>query len=99
MAGGQTVAWYTRAPDSSNAWCSKWRSPTSGHCPTDFLNLKIVIPAAGTGSRFLPTSRVVPKELLPLGIKPLIHHALEEAERAGFTGALSAVSPQNTAPR
>jgi UTP--glucose-1-phosphate uridylyltransferase len=61
--------------------------------------LKIVIPAAGAGSRFLPTSRVVPKELLPLGIKPLIHHALEEAERAGFTGALVVVSPQKTALR
>src|SRR5438128_3594532 len=63
----------------------------------NLLNLKIVIPAAGAGSRFLPTSRVVPKELLPLGIKPLIHHALEEAERAGFTGALVVVSPQKTA--
>jgi UTP--glucose-1-phosphate uridylyltransferase len=61
--------------------------------------VKIVIPAAGAGSRFLPTSRVVPKELLPLGIKPLIHHALEEAERAGFTTALVVVSPQKSALR
>lgn len=61
--------------------------------------MKIVIPAAGAGSRFLPTSRVVPKELLPLGIKPLIHHALEEAERAGFTAAFIVVSPQKRVMR
>jgi UTP--glucose-1-phosphate uridylyltransferase len=61
------------------------------------MTVKVVIPAAGAGSRFLPTSRVVPKELLPLGIKPLIHHALEEAERAGFTRALVVVSPQKRA--
>lgn len=58
-----------------------------------------MIPAAGIGSRFLPTTRSVPKELLPLGIKPLIHHALEEAERAGFTGAIVVVSPLKTALR
>jgi UTP--glucose-1-phosphate uridylyltransferase len=40
---------------------------------------------------------VVPKELLPLGVKPLIHHALEEAERAGFTRAVVVVSPRKRA--
>jgi UTP--glucose-1-phosphate uridylyltransferase len=59
----------------------------------------IVIPAAGIGSRFLPTSRAVPKELLPLGLKPLIHHALEEAERAGFTMAVVVLSPNKAAIR
>ncbi|MDQ6898753.1 MAG: sugar phosphate nucleotidyltransferase [Candidatus Dormibacteraeota bacterium] len=54
--------------------------------------LTIVIPAAGIGSRFLPVSRTVPKELLPLGDKPLIHHALEEAERAGFANAVIVLS-------
>jgi UTP--glucose-1-phosphate uridylyltransferase len=61
--------------------------------------VNIVIPAAGVGSRFLPTSRVVPKELLPFGNKPLIHHALDEAERAGFTKALVVVSAQKKALR
>ena len=37
-----------------------------------------VIPCAGLGTRMLPLTRVVPKELLPLGSKPLIEHALDE---------------------
>src|SRR5436305_15171067 len=58
-----------------------------------------VIPAAGRGSRFLPVSRVVAKELLPLGCKPLIHHALDEVERAGFTSATIVTSPGKAALR
>lgn len=61
--------------------------------------MNVVIPAAGLGSRFLPMSHAVPKELLPLGMKPLIHHALEEAERAGFTAALVVLSPRKAAVR
>jgi UTP--glucose-1-phosphate uridylyltransferase len=53
-----------------------------------------VIPAAGLGRRFLPVSRAVAKELLPLGRKPLIHHALDEVERAGFTSATIVTSPR-----
>jgi UTP-glucose-1-phosphate uridylyltransferase len=53
----------------------------------------VVIPAAGLGRRFLPASRAVAKELLPLGRKPLIHHALDEVERAGFTSATVVISP------
>jgi UTP-glucose-1-phosphate uridylyltransferase len=52
-----------------------------------------VIPAAGLGRRFLPASRVVPKELLPMGGKPLIHHALDEVERAGFERAVVVLAP------
>jgi UTP--glucose-1-phosphate uridylyltransferase len=55
--------------------------------------VKVIIPAAGLGSRFLPLSRVVPKELLLLGDRPLIHHALCEAELAGFEAAVIVVSP------
>jgi UTP--glucose-1-phosphate uridylyltransferase len=58
-----------------------------------------MIPAAGLGSRFLPLTAVHPKELLPLGTKPLIHHALEEAERAGFDGAVIVLSPAKDAIR
>lgn len=44
-----------------------------------------VVPCAGLGTRMLPLTRVVPKELLPLGPKPLIEHALEELREAGIT--------------
>ncbi len=43
-----------------------------------------VIPCAGLGTRMLPLTRVVPKELLPLGPKPLIEHAMTELGEAGI---------------
>jgi UTP--glucose-1-phosphate uridylyltransferase len=43
-----------------------------------------VIPCAGLGTRMLPLTRVVPKELLPLGPKPLIEHAMSELGEAGI---------------
>lgn len=59
--------------------------------------MRVVIPAAGLGSRFLPVTSIVPKELLPLGTKPLIQHAVEEAERAGFDEILVVISPDKRA--
>lgn len=43
-----------------------------------------VIPVAGFGTRMLPLSKAVPKELLPLGNKPAIAYVVEEAIAAGF---------------
>ena len=45
---------------------------------------KAVIPAAGLGTRFLPVSKAVPKELLPILDKPLIQYGVEEAAAAGI---------------
>ena len=45
---------------------------------------KAVIPAAGFGTRFLPASKSVPKELLSLLDRPMIHYAVEEAALAGI---------------
>lgn len=42
-----------------------------------------IIPAAGRGTRFLPLTRAVPKEMLPIGAKPAIHCIVEEALAAG----------------
>jgi UTP--glucose-1-phosphate uridylyltransferase len=61
--------------------------------------MKVVIPAAGLATRFLPLSRVLPKELLPLGDKPLIHHALLEAELGGFDSAVVVISKRKSAIR
>ena len=44
-----------------------------------------VIPVAGFGTRMLPLSKSVPKELLPLGNKPAIQYVIEEAIVAGIT--------------
>lgn len=45
---------------------------------------KAVIPAAGLGSRMLPISKSVPKEMLPVGCKPMIQHVVEEALASGL---------------
>jgi len=39
---------------------------------------KLIIPAAGLGTRFLPITKTLPKEMLPLGNKPAIQHIVEE---------------------
>lgn len=46
---------------------------------------KIIFPVAGLGTRFLPATKVVPKEMLPIVDKPLIQYAVEEAAAAGLT--------------
>ena len=45
---------------------------------------KAVFPVAGLGTRFLPATKVMPKEMLPLVDRPLIQHAVEEARAAGI---------------
>lgn len=55
--------------------------------------MKVVIPAAGLGSRFAAQGIHTPKELLPLGGRPLISHAIAEGKRAGFDAAVVVVSP------
>lgn len=45
---------------------------------------KAVFPVAGLGTRFLPATKAMPKELLPIIDKPLIQYAVEEAIAAGL---------------
>ena len=45
---------------------------------------KAVIPAAGFGTRMLPATKAVPKEMLPVAGKPLIQYAVEEAAASGI---------------
>lgn len=51
-----------------------------------------IIPAAGKGTRFLPVTRVVPKEMLPIGAKPAIHCIVEEAVDAGADDVVIVIS-------
>ena len=53
---------------------------------------KAVIPAAGFGTRFLPFTKAVPKEMIPLVDKPVIQYVIEEAAAAGITDILIIVS-------
>jgi UTP--glucose-1-phosphate uridylyltransferase len=45
---------------------------------------KAVFPVAGMGTRFLPATKAVPKEMLPVVDKPVIQYAVEEAKEAGI---------------
>lgn len=46
---------------------------------------KAIIPAAGFGTRFLPQTKAMPKEMLPIVDKPIIQYVVEEAVAAGIT--------------
>jgi UTP--glucose-1-phosphate uridylyltransferase len=45
---------------------------------------KAVIPAAGLGTRFLPVTKAVPKEMIPIIDRPMIHYIVEEAIQSGI---------------
>lgn len=53
---------------------------------------KAVIPAAGRGTRFLPASKAIPKEMLPVVDRPAIQYVVEEAVRAGLDDVLFVTS-------
>src|SRR5215213_3733531 len=51
-------------------------------------SIKAVIPAAGLGTRFLPATKAMPKEMLPVVDKPAIQYVVEEAVAAGIDDIL-----------
>ena len=54
---------------------------------------KAVIPAAGLGTRFFPVTKSVPKELLPILDRPVLHYVVAEALDAGITEIIIITSP------
>ena len=54
----------------------------------------VILPVAGLGTRFLPATKSVPKELLPVVDKPLLQYAVEEAWRAGIRHVVLVNSPK-----
>lgn len=76
------------------AWCcgiaSARHSSLAGMTPPQRARArKAVIPAAGLGTRFLPATKAIPKEMLPVVDKPAIQYVVEEAARAGLTNVLT----------
>ena len=57
----------------------------------------VVFPVAGLGTRFLPATKAVPKEMLPVVDKPLIQWAVEEAAAAGCTRFVFVTAPEKGA--
>ena len=58
---------------------------------------KAVIPAAGIGTRLLPATKSQPKEMLPVGRKPVIQYVVEEIRGAGLTEILIITNQQKRA--
>lgn len=56
----------------------------------------VILPVAGLGTRFLPATKSVPKELLPVVDKPLLQYAVEEAWRAGIRHVVLVNSPKKS---
>jgi UTP--glucose-1-phosphate uridylyltransferase len=54
---------------------------------------KAVIPAAGLGTRFLPVTKSVPKELLPILDRPMLQYVIEEAVEAGIRQIILVTAP------
>jgi UTP--glucose-1-phosphate uridylyltransferase len=57
---------------------------------------RAVIPAAGLGSRLLPLTKAIPKEMLPVGDKPVIEHTVRELVASGITDITIVVSGEKT---
>jgi len=55
---------------------------------------KAIIPIAGLGTRFLPLSKVLPKELWPLVDKPVIQYIVEEVKLSGISEIIFVISPE-----
>src|SRR5437867_9789000 len=58
---------------------------------------KAVFPAAGLGTRFLPATKAMPKEMLPLVDKPLIQYGVEEAVHSGISNMIIVTGRGKTA--
>jgi UTP--glucose-1-phosphate uridylyltransferase len=56
---------------------------------------KAVLPVAGFGTRFLPASKAIPKEMLPIIDKPLVQYAVEEAINIGVEEIIFITSPKS----
>ena len=55
---------------------------------------KAIIPIAGLGTRFLPLSKILPKELWPLVDKPVIQYIIEETKASGISQIIFVISPE-----
>ena len=60
---------------------------------------KAIIPAAGRGIRLLPVTAIIPKELLPVDLKPMIQHCVEEAVRSRIEEIALILSPEKESVR
>ena len=60
---------------------------------------KAIIPAAGYGTRFLPATKALPKEMLPIIDTPTIQYIVEEAVKAGIEDIIIVTGKQKRSDR
>src|SRR5699024_8499733 len=76
---------------------SKLSSATMTGATNEKMFQTAIVPAAGLGTRFLPTTKAVPKELLPVVDTPGIELVAREAAQAGATRMVIVTSPDKQA--
>ena len=64
--------------------------------PTNVAVRSVLVPAAGLGTRMLPATKAIPKELLTLVDRPIIQYGVEEAAQAGIRRVVLVTNPGNT---
>jgi UTP--glucose-1-phosphate uridylyltransferase len=67
-------------------------APSTEETPMPSRIRRAVIPAAGLGSRLLPLTKAIPKEMLPVGDKPVIEHTVRELVSSGVTDITIVIS-------
>jgi len=79
-------AWYVITPLDFGNTATTRTQPGSYHNPGEAMKpiRKAVFPVAGLGTRFLPATKAMPKEMLPVVDRPLIQHVVDEAREAGI---------------
>ena len=60
---------------------------------------KAIFPVAGLGTRFLPATKAMPKEMLPVVDRPLIQHVVDEAREAGIEHSSSSPAATRASSR
>ena len=86
--------------DSSSIISEGYASPDDGPLLEDPMKTRVrkaVFPVAGMGTRFLPATKAIPKEMLPVVDKPLIQYAVEEAIAAGINHFIFVTGKAKTA--
>src|SRR3954466_13167686 len=66
---------------------NRWQN--SGHMDIDLA----VVPVAGLGTRLLPSTKSQPKEMLPVGRKPVVQYVVEELAQSGIRRVLFITGP------
>ena len=79
--------------NSARSSCSKSPPITSGELMTKRIR-KAVFPVAGLGTRFLPATKSIPKEMLTVVDRPVLQHVVDEACEAGIEHFIFVTGPQ-----